>query len=103
MPTKSFAELDALTLTNPKSAAAYLSAVYELCAADGKFDALLLAIRELIQAHHKMGKIAKSAGVGRQALYHMLSGDGNPQLDNFAAILKAVGLKMKFEPVRKAA
>ncbi len=103
MPIKSAADLNARTLVDPKIAANYLSAVYEECAQDGEFDALLIAIRDLIQTHGNMTKVAKRAGVGRQALYQMLSEKGNPKLDNFASILKAVGLRLKFEPDKKAA
>lgn len=101
MPTKSSADLNAVTLNNPKAAAEYLSAVYEECMTDGQFDAFLIAVRDLIQAQSSMGRVARAAGVGRQALYHMLSERGNPQLGSLASVLKAIGLKVKFEPERK--
>ena len=103
MPLKSAADLNAMTFTDPKIAAEYLSAVYEECATDGQFDAFLIAVRDLIQANSSMSKVAETAGVGRQALYQMLSEEGNPRLHNFAAVLKAIGLRLKFEPERKAA
>ena len=103
MPIKRAADLNAWTLTDPQIAADYLSAVYDECSADGKFDTFLLAIRDLIQTHGNMTQEAKRAGVGRQTLDQMLSERGNPKLDNFASILKAIGLKLKFEPEREAA
>lgn len=103
MPIKSAADLNARTLIDPKIAAEYLSAVYDECAADGEFDAFLIAVRDLIQTHGNMTQVAKRAGVGRQTLYQMLSRKGNPKLDNFASILKAIGLKLRFEPESEAA
>jgi probable addiction module antidote protein len=98
MPIKSAADLNARTFLDAKLAAEYLSAVYEECAGDGEFDAFLIALRDLIRAHSNIAKVAKRAGVSRQALYQMLSEHGNPRLESFASILKAVGLKLKFAP-----
>jgi len=103
MPTKSAKNLNIKTLQDPIIAAEYLSSVYEGCACDGNYEAFLVAIRDLIQANSSMSKVAETAGVGRQALYHMLSQDGNPQLSNIASVLKAIGLKLKFEPESEAA
>jgi probable addiction module antidote protein len=103
MPLKTAADLNAKTFVDPKIAADYLSAVYEECAEDGQFDAFLVAIRDLIQNHDSMAQVAQRAGIGRQAIYQMLSENGNPKLDNFVSILKAIGLKLKFEPEADAA
>lgn len=103
MSIKSSADLNNRTFVDPKIAAEYLSAVYEECSTDGDFDAFLIAIRDIIQTHGNMTQVAKRAGIGRQTLYQILSEDGNPNLDNFASIIKAVGLKLRFEPTRKAA
>lgn len=97
MPLKSFDDLDSKTLSKPKLAAGYLSAVYEECVQDGNFEAFLLALRRLIQTRNSMSEVAEKAGIGRQALYNMLSENGNPQLNKFASVLNAVGLKIKFE------
>ena len=103
MPLKSAKNLNTKTLQDSKNAASYLSAVYEECVIDGQFDAFLIAIRDLIQASSSMSEVAETAQVGRQALYNMLSENGNPQLHNFASILNAVGLKLRFEPEEEAA
>ena len=101
MPLKSTENLNKLTLTDSKVAAEYLSAVYEECAMDSNFDAFLIAIRNIIQANASMAEVAESAGVGRQALYHMLSENGNPQLYNISSVLKTMGLKIKFEAEKR--
>lgn len=41
-----------------------------------------------------MSDIAKSAGVGRQALYKALSEDGNPTLETLTSVLSALGLSL---------
>lgn len=41
-----------------------------------------------------MSDIAKSAGVGRQALYKALSEDGNPTLETLTSVLNALGLSL---------
>ena len=102
MPLKSAKNLNTETLNDAKNAADYLSSVYEECSSDGQFDAFLIAIRDLIQTNSSMSEVAETAQVGRQALYNMLSENGNPQLHNFASILSAIGLKLKFEPEKEA-
>lgn len=48
-----------------------------------------------------MTEIAKSAGLGRQALYSALSENGNPTLETLTAVLGALGLELTVQ--RKAA
>ena len=47
-----------------------------------------------------MSKIAKRAGLGRQALYNALSENGNPTLETLTSVLAALGLELT---VRKKA
>lgn len=44
-----------------------------------------------------MSKIARKAGVGRQALYNALSENGNPTLETLVGVLKALGLQLTVE------
>ena len=41
-----------------------------------------------------MSAIARKAGVGRQALYHALSENGNPTLETLLGVLSALGLQL---------
>jgi probable addiction module antidote protein len=43
-----------------------------------------------------MTKIAKDAGVTREALYRALSQDGDPRLSTLLGVAKALGLKISF-------
>ena len=46
-----------------------------------------------------MTQIAKDAGVTREALYKALSELGDPKLSTLLGVVKALNLKLKFEPV----
>jgi len=48
-----------------------------------------------------MSEIARKAGVGRQALYNSLSGNGNPTLETLVGVLNALGLELTVQ--RRAA
>ena len=74
-------------LANPKEAAAYLNA-----ARDDSPEMLLVALRDVADAHH-MATIAETAGVSRESLYRMLARGGNPTYRNFVGILSAMGLE----------
>lgn len=44
-----------------------------------------------------MSKVAKEAGVAREALYRALSEDGDPRLSTLLGVAKALGLKLAFK------
>jgi len=43
-----------------------------------------------------MSKVAKDAGVTREALYRAVSEDGDPRLSTLLGVAKALGLKLAF-------
>jgi probable addiction module antidote protein len=57
----------------------------------------LTALRDVAKAH-KMAKVARGAGVRREALYRTLSVSGNPRLNTLDAVLKFLGLRLSVEP-----
>jgi probable addiction module antidote protein len=84
---------DLLTdLADPLEASCYLNAALE----DSEQMALV-ALRDIAEARH-MARVAEEAGVAREALYRMLRNTGNPTYSSFMGILKAVGLRIVFEP-----
>ena len=85
------------SLVDPQEASDYLQA-----ALGDSNEAFLVALRDVAEAHH-MAKVAKDAGVAREALYRMLSESGNPTLTNFSAILRSVGLKIEVSPITSSA
>ena len=46
-----------------------------------------------------MTKIAQETGLARQQLYKTLSEQGNPTIDTLFKVLKALNIKMTFEPI----
>jgi probable addiction module antidote protein len=65
-------------------------------------EAFLVALRDVAEAQQGMTKLASAAGVNRENLYRMLSGRGNPRLENLKAVLDAIGLQIEFVPAKKS-
>lgn len=49
-----------------------------------------------------MTELAAKAGLSRESLYRALSEDGNPRLDTFIKVLKALGVKVTVAPADAA-
>ena len=49
-----------------------------------------------------MSEIARETGLSRESLYKALSGDGHPQFETIALVLKALGLRLRAEPANSA-
>jgi len=81
------------SLEDPEEMAAYINAALE---EDGDPEALLVALRHVVEAQN-VSSLAKKAGLNRVTLYRILSEDGNPRLNSLAALLEAMGLKLKVE------
>ena len=79
-------------LQDPEYAAEYLSAAAE----EGKRE-LLIALRDVSRAKG-LATVAKVASRGRESLYKALSKDGNPGLDTLLSVLRALHVKLHFEP-----
>jgi len=86
---------------DPEFAAEYLKAALEEADEPGGRGALLMALRHVAEAHG-MTKLARSAGVKREALYRALSPKGNPTLKTLSAVLDAVGLKLMVDRKKAA-
>jgi probable addiction module antidote protein len=77
--------------------AAYLEAAFE----DGD-PAVIATMLGAIARSKGMTKIAKDAGVTREALYKALSADGDPRLSTLLGVIKALGLMLTVEPKKAA-
>jgi probable addiction module antidote protein len=80
-------------LADPEEASHYLNA-----ALSDSEQMALVALRDVAEAR-QMSRVAKDAGVAREALYRMLSESGNPTFSNLAAILRSLGLKLIVAPI----
>lgn len=85
------ADLLAELRRDPDYAAEYLSAAK----ADSN-DAFLVALRDVAEARQGMRKVAKEAGVNRESLYRALSKNGNPSISTLDAVLRTLGIDVKF-------
>jgi probable addiction module antidote protein len=55
------------------------------------------ALGAVARARGGIAKLAREAGMNRQALHKALSENGNPTLDTVLRVLKALGLQMRIE------
>jgi len=81
------------SLKDPKEMAAYINAAIE---EEDDPEALLFALKHVVEAQN-ISTLALKAGLNRVTLYRILAEGGNPRLASLAALLKAMGLKIKVE------
>ncbi len=86
---------------DPAFANDYICMALEEADEPGGREALLIALRQVAEACG-MAKVAKLAGIKREALYRALSPKGNPTLKTLNAVLDAVGLKLAVERKKAA-
>lgn len=65
---------------------------------EGDQGELLGTLRQIATAKG-MARIAEQTDLNRSQLYRTLSEHGNPSLNNFIAILKAIGLRLEVKPI----
>ena len=81
---------------DPALASEYLNAAM----ADDDVRVFLLALGQITKARG-MSNVAKATGLNRENIYRIVSDKGNPRFTNLQAILGAVGLTLKTEPLKK--
>jgi probable addiction module antidote protein len=82
---------------DPDLAAEYLNQVL----ADGDQQELLLAMRYLANAFGGVVGVAKASQLNARTLYRTLSEHGNPELETFTSLLKAMGLRLAVAPIER--
>lgn len=90
MPMKDYKDMLFEELHDPEFAVAYLNAALE----EDTPDVFLLHLRDVAEAWGGLGKLATETQLAREALYRMLSAQGNPQLVSLDKILHALGLRL---------
>lgn len=85
-------------LRDHNEAVAYLNAALEESLKGDKEsqEIFLMALRNVVEAHGGMSKIAKKAHLGRESLYKTLSEKGNPELSTLISVTSSLGLKLRF-------
>lgn len=81
---------------DPKFAAAYLNAVLD----EGDRAEIMTALRYMTDAFGGVPAIAEKTRLNTTTLYRTLSAKGNPELNSFMEIMKAVGMRILVEPLR---
>lgn len=90
--TRSHHEFLLEQLKDPLFAAEYLNEAHK----DSQ-QAELKALRNIAEAY-RMVLVAEDAGVNRVTMYKTLSEEGNPRLETFNSILRAVHLRYEYKP-----
>ena len=81
------------SLKDPIEAVEYLNAALE----EGDPAVFLLALRDVVDSHGGMTKLAASTALNRENLYRMLSTKGNPEFFSLLTVLNAVGFRLAVE------
>jgi len=81
---------------DPQFAADYLNDLLQ----DGEPADLLVALRQIAQAHGGVRAVAKETELNANQLYRTLSPQGNPELRSLFAVLKALGLRLAIQPAQ---
>lgn len=84
-------------LSDPALAAAYLNAAVK----DDDPAAFLQALRNVVDARGGVASIAERTDLNRQAVYRMLSQNGNPEFRSLQRLLGATGLGLNVVPAGK--
>ncbi|MDR3673385.1 MAG: putative addiction module antidote protein [Holophaga sp.] len=96
------------TMTTPYDAAANLTtgermaALLEAALEDGHPQVIAAALGTIARAQG-MAKVARDTGLNPKSLYRALSGEGNPELETFMKVVRALGLQLHATPTNEAA
>jgi probable addiction module antidote protein len=88
--SRSYQEDLLTSLQDPDEAVEYLNAALE----DGEPKVFLLALKDVVESHGGMSKLATSTSLNRENLYRMLSTKGNPELKSLRTLLRAMGMQL---------
>lgn len=97
---RTFKEYNLDKLRDPKEARIYLSVALEEYEQNGDVKALLLALRDVVEAQGGIGKLAARTSLNRQNLYKALSSRGAPRFETVGEVLHALGFRISVEPMR---
>jgi probable addiction module antidote protein len=97
-PSRSYKEYLLQRLRDPAEAAEYINGALE----EGDMPGLLMALRDVAEARG-IGHVAARAGLNRENVYRILSGQGNPRLSSFFPLLDALGIELQARKLRPVA
>ena len=76
-------------IADPELAAEYLNAAR----ADGESQAFLIALKDVVEVHGGLSKLARETKLNRPNLHKMLSGKGSPKFETVLKVLAASGFE----------
>jgi probable addiction module antidote protein len=80
-----------------------LCAAYLNAALEDEDKVFLLALRDVVDAKGGITKLSRKTGLHRVSLHGLLSGKGNPRLDNLSKILGALNIRLVVSPKSETA
>jgi len=90
--TRNVRETHSQHLRDPDVAAEYLSDALE----EDDPSIVLMALRNIAEAQEGgIAGLAARAHLGRESMYKMLSGSGNPKLSSFTKVIQGLGLHLQ--------
>lgn len=95
--TKDYHEELIESLRDPEESSTYLKVALDEYQQDGNAQVLLLALKNVAEAQGGLTNLAKKTQINRQSLYKILSSTGNPTIDTFRLIVKALGFHLLIE------
>lgn len=84
------------SLKNQQQADIYLRTAVEIYCENSNPEALLVALRHIVEARGGVSQLAKKTHIRREYIYTALSKNGNPTLRTFGLIIKGLGYKIVF-------
>lgn len=87
------------SLRDKQEAAAYLQVALDEYQKDGNIQALLLALRYVVEAQGGIGPLSRKTHLNRESLYRTLSKNGNPKLQTIGILLKGLGFQLLIKSV----
>jgi probable addiction module antidote protein len=93
---------DAATVDSLGADPAYPAAYLDAVLADGDQQEIMLALRRLSDAFGGVQKLARIAKLNATTLYRTLSPSGNPEFRSMNTLLKAMGLRLSVQPIKRS-
>jgi len=101
--TGSYEEWLINSLQDKEEATAFLDTAFESFKQDGDAEALLLALRHIVEAQGGIRALSNRTHLNRESLYKSLASKGNPKLQTVGIILKGIKFQLSEKPRQRKA
>ena len=97
--TRSYDSFLQTELRDSELAAEYLSAAIQ----DKSIEGLLIALKNVAEAHGGVTVLSKLTKLNRQSIYKMFCANGNPTISSLVKVLSALGIDLSFRSQERTA